>query len=77
MLGGPGSSSLRPGTLHLLPWHARLRLEKFVLSDQTSLPSPKPQTFEDLIQNLFSSESKLILEAMQDLIPIIEKVEDT
>ncbi|XP_073015452.1 uncharacterized protein [Primulina eburnea] len=76
-LGGPGSSSLRPGTLSSLPWQARLRLEKFVLSDQTSLPSPKPQTFEDLIQNLFSSESKLILEAMQDLIPIMEKVEDT
>ncbi|KAI3463387.1 hypothetical protein Pfo_020050 [Paulownia fortunei] len=75
-LGGPVNGSLRPGTLNLLPWQARLRLEKFVLSDINSLPSPKPQTFEDLIQKLLRSDGKLILEAMQDLIPIIEKVEE-
>lgn len=73
-LGGPANSSLRPSTLNLLPWQARLRLEKFVLSDAQSLPSPKPHTFEDHVQKLLSSDSKLILEAMQDLIPIIENV---
>lgn len=74
--GGSGNRSLRPGTLNLLPWQARLRLEKFVLSDKSSLPSPKPQTFEDLIQQLLSNDGKLILEAMQELIPIVEKVEE-
>lgn len=75
-LGGPGNVSLRPGTLNLLPWQARLRLERFVSSDVNSLPSPKPQTFEDLVQKLLSNDGKLILQAMQDLIPIIEKVEE-
>ncbi|KAL8537522.1 hypothetical protein ACS0TY_012593 [Phlomoides rotata] len=76
-LGGPGNTSLHPSTLNLLPWQARLRLEKFVLSDANySLPSPKPQTFDDLIQKLLSFDGKMIVEAMQDLIPIIEKVQE-
>ncbi|KAL0463920.1 UNVERIFIED_CONTAM: hypothetical protein Slati_0279600 [Sesamum latifolium] len=72
----PANGSLRPGTLNLLPWQARLRLEKFVLSDLKSLPSPKPQSFQDLIDELFHKDAKLVLGAMQDLIPIIEKVEE-
>ncbi|KAL0425093.1 UNVERIFIED_CONTAM: hypothetical protein Sradi_1044100 [Sesamum radiatum] len=75
-LGGPANGSLRPGTLNLLPWQARLRLEKFVISDLNSLPSPKPQSLQDLIDKLFHKDAKLVLGAMQDLIPIIEKGEE-
>ncbi|XP_011081248.1 uncharacterized protein LOC105164324 [Sesamum indicum] len=75
-LGGPANGSLRPGTLNLLPWQARLRLEKFVVSDLNSLPSPKPQSLQDLIDKLFHEDGKLVLGAMQDLIPIIEKVDE-
>lgn len=73
-LGGPSTNgSLGPGILKLLPWQARIRLEKFVLSNQNSVPSPKPQTFDDIICKMMDNSDKQILEAMQDLIPIVEK----
>ncbi|OVA00465.1 Disease resistance protein [Macleaya cordata] len=73
-LGGPlANRSIRPGTLNLLPWHARLSLEKFVLSDRNVPASPKPQTFEDLIEKILDRDQKRALEAMQDIISIIEK----
>lgn len=73
-LGGPSTNgSLGPGILKLLPWQARLRLEKYVLSNQNSLPSPKPQTFDDIIHKMLENSDKRILEAMQDVIPIVEK----
>uniref|UniRef100_A0A1D1XP08 Putative disease resistance protein At1g59620 n=1 Tax=Anthurium amnicola TaxID=1678845 RepID=A0A1D1XP08_9ARAE len=67
---------LQHGTLNLLPWHARLSLERFVLSDRSTFLSPKLQTFEDLIHNILGGDSKHVLGAMQDLIPIIEKAGD-
>lgn len=71
---GPlANGSLPPGNLNLLPWQARLSLERFVLSDRNIPPSPKQQTFEDLIHKVLDSDNKQVLEAMQDLIPIIEK----
>lgn len=75
-LGGSANGSLQPGILNLLPWQARLRLEKFVLIDRNTLPSSKPQTFEDVLHKLLDSNEKLVLEATQDLIPIIDEVEE-
>ncbi|XP_058112948.1 uncharacterized protein LOC131255990 [Magnolia sinica] len=76
-LGGPlMHESLRPGTLSLLPWHARHSLERFILSDRNIPLSPKPQTFEDLIHKILERDNRRVLEAMQDLIPIIEKAGD-
>lgn len=74
-LGGL-NGSLQPDNLNLLPWEVRLRLERFVLSDQNVLFSPRPQTFEDLIHKVLDSDNKQLLEAIQDLIPIIEKAVD-
>ncbi|KAF8389080.1 hypothetical protein HHK36_025765 [Tetracentron sinense] len=76
-MGGPlANGSLRPGTLNHLPWHARQRLERFVLPNRNIPLSPKPQTFEDLIHKILERDQKQVLEAMQDLIPIIEKAGD-
>ena len=73
-LGGcPTNGSLQPANLNLLPWQVRLRLEKFVLSDQNVTLPPKPQTLEDLIHMVLDSNYKQVTEAMQDLIPIVEK----
>jgi hypothetical protein len=73
-LGGRQTNeSLQPANLNLLPWEVRLRLESFVLSDQNVRHSPRPQTFEDLIHRVLDSNYKKVLEAMQDLIPYIEK----
>lgn len=73
-LGGRRTNeSLQPANLNLLPWEVRLRLESFVLSDQNVHHSPRPQTFEDLIHRVLDSNYKQVLEAMQDLIPFIEK----
>ncbi|KAK3219481.1 hypothetical protein Dsin_013451 [Dipteronia sinensis] len=76
MAGPPGNSSLRPANLSLLPWQVRLRLETFVLSDRTVPLSPKPQTFEDVIHRVLDGGNKQVLEAMQDLIPFLEKADD-
>ncbi|KAJ8637642.1 hypothetical protein MRB53_011909 [Persea americana] len=76
-LGGPlAHESLRPGMLTLLPWHARLSLERFVLSDRNIPPSPKPQTFVDLVHKILDTDNNQVFEAMQELIPIIEKASD-
>jgi hypothetical protein len=73
-LGGRQTNeSLQPANLNLLPWEVRLRLERFIISDQNVPLSPRPQTFEDLIDRVLDSNYKQVLEAMQDLIPIIEK----
>ncbi|TXG69289.1 hypothetical protein EZV62_004224 [Acer yangbiense] len=72
----PANSSLRPANLRLLPWQVRLRLETFVLSDRSVLLSPKPQTFEDVIHRVLDGGNKQVLEAMQDLIPFLEKADD-
>ncbi|KAG6728015.1 hypothetical protein I3842_02G152400 [Carya illinoinensis] len=76
-LGGhPTNGRLQHANLKLLPWQVRLRLERFVLSDQNVSSSPRPQTFEDLLHKLLDSNYKQVLEAMQNLIPIIEKAGD-
>lgn len=76
-LGGPlMHESLHPGMLNVLPWHARLSLERFVLSDKNILPAPKPQTFEDLVHKILDGDNNHVLEAMQELIPIIEKASE-
>ncbi|KAI9161419.1 hypothetical protein LWI28_017192 [Acer negundo] len=72
----PANSSLRPANLRLLPWQVRLRLETFVLSDRSVPLSPKPQTFEDVIHRVLDGGNKQVLEAMQDLIPFLEKADD-
>lgn len=74
-LGGPPPDGhLRATNLNLLPWEVRLRLETFVLSDKSVSLAPKPHSFEDLIHKVVDNDNKQVLEAMQDLIPIIEKV---
>lgn len=76
-LGGPlAHESLRPGMLTLLPWHARLSLERFVLSDRNIPPLPKPHAFVDLVHKILDTDNNQVFEAMQDLIPIIEKASD-
>ncbi|CBI36281.3 hypothetical protein VitviT2T_013599 [Vitis vinifera] len=75
--GPPANGSLQPGNLNLLPWQARLSLERFVLSDISIPLAPKPQTFEYLIHKLLDHDIKQVLEAMQDLIPIVEKAGDS
>ncbi|XAR50569.1 hypothetical protein NMG60_11004924 [Bertholletia excelsa] len=72
----PADGSLRPGILRLLPWQARVILEKLVISDQNVPPTQKPQTFEDLVYKVLGNDNKHILEALQDLIPMIEKAGD-
>ncbi|KAK1592652.1 hypothetical protein Q3G72_028296 [Acer saccharum] len=72
----PANSSLRPANLRLLPWQVRLRLETFVLSDRRVPLSPKPQTLEDVIHRVLDGGNKQVLEAMQDLIPFLEKADD-
>lgn len=73
-LGSPHlCGSLEPKNLNLLPWQARHCLERFVLLDQSIPLLPQLPNFEDLIHKLLHSDIKLVLEAMQDLIPIIEK----
>ncbi|XP_022716564.1 uncharacterized protein LOC111275448 [Durio zibethinus] len=76
-LAGPSSnSSLRSANLDLLPWQVRLRLERFVMPDRNIRLLPTPQTFEDLVHKVLDNDYKQVLEAMQDLIPIIEKAGD-
>ncbi|XVE89121.1 hypothetical protein DITRI_Ditri19aG0125200 [Diplodiscus trichospermus] len=75
-LAGPSNCFLRPSNLDILPWQVRLRLERFVMSDRNISFLPKPQTFEDLIHKVLDNDNKQVLEAMQDLIPMIEKAGD-
>ncbi|KAL7162339.1 hypothetical protein ACSBR2_042758 [Camellia fascicularis] len=72
----PANCSLRPGTLNLLPWQARLSLEKFVLSDRNITFAPKLNIFEDLVHKVLGSDKTMVLDAMQELIPVIEKAGD-
>ncbi|GMN50048.1 hypothetical protein TIFTF001_019205 [Ficus carica] len=76
-VGGPqANGSLPPTNLNLLPWQVRLRLETFVLSERNLPFSPKHHSFEDLVHEVVDGDNKQVLEAMQDLIPIIEKAGD-
>ncbi|KAL4626396.1 hypothetical protein ACB092_05G092800 [Castanea dentata] len=60
-LGGcPTNGFLQPANLNLLPW-------------QNVTLLPKPQILEDLIHMVLDSNYKQVMEAMQDLIPIVEK----
>ncbi|XP_015871336.3 uncharacterized protein LOC107408445 [Ziziphus jujuba] len=73
-LGGrPENGSLRLTNLDLLPWQARLRLERYLKSDGNVPFSPVPQILEDLIHKLVDSDKKKMSEAAQDLIPIVEQ----
>ncbi|CAK7356565.1 unnamed protein product [Dovyalis caffra] len=73
----PEIGSLQPSDLNLLPWQVRLHLETFVLSHLTVPHLPKPQSFEDLIYKVLDGSKKQVLQAMQDLIPIIENAADS
>ena len=76
--GPPANGFLEPSNLNLLPWQVRLSLERFVFSDKSIIPlAPKPQSFEDLILKLLDNDIKQVVEAMQDLIPIVEKAGDS
>lgn len=77
-VGGPQANGpLQPGNLNLLPWQARLCLERFVLSDIRTPITPKPQSFEELIQKVLGNDMKQVAEAIQDLILIVEKAGDS
>ncbi|KAJ6308805.1 hypothetical protein OIU76_018402 [Salix suchowensis] len=73
----PENDFLQPSNLNVLPWQVRLRLETFVLSDRTVPHSPKPLCFEDLVYKVLDGNKNQVLQAMQDLIPIIEKSADS
>lgn len=67
----------QPEELNLLPWNARLSLERFVFSDsKMNAPSPKPQTFQMLLHKILDKDGKEVLEAIQGLIHIAEKAND-
>ncbi|KAH0982724.1 hypothetical protein GBA52_009901 [Prunus armeniaca] len=73
-LGGPHVlRSLEPTNLNVLPWQARHYLERFALKDQNVPLLLKSQTFEDVIHKVLDSDNEMVLEAMQDLIPVVEK----
>ncbi|KAJ6715142.1 hypothetical protein OIU85_026625 [Salix viminalis] len=73
----PENDFLQPSNLNVLPWQVRLRLETFVLSDRAVPHSPKPLCFEDLVYKVLDGSKNQVLQAMQDLIPIIEKSADS
>ncbi|CAM0946239.1 unnamed protein product [Alopecurus aequalis] len=75
-LGVPLHECMGPGLLIHLPWHARITLERFVLSDQNVAPSPKPQYFEVLLHKILQTDNKVIIEAIQGLIPLAERAND-
>ncbi|KAJ0987919.1 hypothetical protein J5N97_006275 [Dioscorea zingiberensis] len=68
--------SLKSGTLNLLPWHARLSLEGYFVSDRKILLSPKPQIFEDILNKIIKGDDKQLVDAMQDLINYVEKASE-
>lgn len=77
-LGAPLEGCMGPGVLIHLPWHARLSLERFVLFDQNVPPSPKPQqSFEVALHKILQRDSKDIIEAIQGLLPLAERANDS
>lgn len=69
--------SFRLVTLNLLPWNARLSLERYFVSDRNILLSPKPQTFEDTLNKIITGDDdKQVLDAMQDLMMFVEKASE-
>ncbi|KAI0487837.1 hypothetical protein KFK09_027660 [Dendrobium nobile] len=76
-LGGVNEQSLLPpGALNNLPWNVRLSFETFKISDRTITCSPKAKLFEDLLDRTLSKERKQVSEALQEMIPIVEKASD-
>ncbi|CAN6457243.1 unnamed protein product [Victoria cruziana] len=67
---------LKQGTFEHLPWDAKLHLERFVLKELHVPFSPRPQSLSDIIDKLRGSDSRQIVEAMQDVVPIVEKAND-
>nr|ACL52958.1 unknown [Zea mays] len=59
-LGAPLQGCIGPAVLLHLPWHARISLERFVLSDRNVPQSPKPQqSFEVILHNILLLGSHL------------------
>ncbi|KAK3156313.1 hypothetical protein QOZ80_2AG0105530 [Eleusine coracana subsp. coracana] len=76
-LGAQLQECMGPSVLLHLPWHARLSLERFVLSDQNVPPSPEPQQyFEVILHKLLQKDHKDIIEAIQGLLPFAERAND-
>ncbi|KAL6888288.1 hypothetical protein ACP4OV_009314 [Aristida adscensionis] len=77
-LGAPLQGCMGPAVLIHLPWHARLSLERFVFLDQNVSPSPKPQqSFEVLLHKILQRDDKDIIEAIQGLLPLAERANDS
>ena len=77
-LGAPLQGCMGPAVLIHLPWHARISLERFVLFDQSVPPSPKPQQpFEAILHKILQRDSKEIIEAIQGLLPLAERANDS
>ena len=71
---GGSVGCLIPGALDHLPWHARIRLERFVASSKPSSSiSPKPQSVDEIFNKIKNGDQKQIVKAAQDLIPVIDK----
>lgn len=76
-LGGMNEQSLiPPGTLNNLPWNVRLSLERLNISDSIITYSPKTKLFKELVDKIFTRERKQVSEALQEMIPIVEKASD-
>ncbi|XP_068652467.1 uncharacterized protein [Aristolochia californica] len=71
--GSVADGHFRAGTISLLPWHARFTLERFVLPERNIPFSLKLQSFEDLVHKIVERDNESCLEAMQELIPIMER----
>ena len=76
-LGAPLQGCMGPAVLIHLPWHARISLERFVLFDQSVPPSPKPQQFDVILHKIRQRDSKEIIEAIQGLLPLAERANDS
>ncbi|XP_031473046.1 uncharacterized protein LOC116245680 [Nymphaea colorata] len=67
---------LMQGTFEHLPWDAKLNLERFALKELHVPSSPKPQSLTDMIHKMRGSDSRQVVEAMQDVVPIVEVAND-
>lgn len=66
---------LRSGIMEHLPWNARFSLEKLTNSERAIPSLPKRQAVEDLASNILDKNNINAMDAMQNLLSIVEKAD--